>query len=178
MGQVMTRYTHIKSKHANDLQLPKQASRGGAFSLIELLVVMAIMMILATLLIGLSGYIWRASKEAKAKAGVEKIHKALLEYSLAVGGYPANTTPNKEDDLAVVMSPPLIAPFNTLTNWLEGWNQKGTNVVVDPFGHGYRYLRQSPQSYILYSCGFNGKTAADNVLPSDKFELDDIVSGK
>jgi type II secretion system protein G len=152
----------MKLNSANGLRRSKK----GAFTLVELLVVIAIMGILAMLLLGLTRYVWRASKEAKAKANIEKVYKAMQEYMLANGTYPPNI--NTPDDLSSVVTSTSIDPrylaFESLTNWLE----ITTNNLVDPWGNGYRYIRQSPLSCVVYSFGVDGS----NNTP------DDIVYGK
>jgi general secretion pathway protein G len=165
--------THTKSKHGNKLQTTIKPSRSGAFTLIEMLVVICIMMILAGLLMGISPYVWRSAKEAKARANLEKIHKALEEYMLANGSYPYSVNADGSSlpysgegtNLLSLVSKP-DGTFGTLTNWLE----KGTNTLVDPWGHGYVYscVQGNQQTYLLFSMGNDGKPGTP----------DDIISGK
>ena len=147
----------MKLNSANGLR----GSKKRAFTLVELLVVIAIMGILAMLLLGVTRYVWRASKEAKAKATIEKVYKALQEYMLANGTYPDPGSTN-----AYAMTDLVAAgrPCQSLTNWLE----ITTNNLVDPWGNSYWYTRPSPLSCVVYSWGVD-KTANT---------ADDIVYGK
>jgi general secretion pathway protein G len=152
---------YMKLNSANGLRRSKK----GAFTLVELLVVIAIMGILAALLLGVTRYAWRASKEAKAKTNIEKIYKALQESMLAKGEYPnpGDTNPHSLADL-FSSDPTPGQSFRGLTNWLE----ITTNNLVDPWGHSYIYSRPSPLSCVVYSYGVDGQQNTG----------DDIVYGK
>jgi len=159
---------HTKSKHGNKLQTIKKPSRSAAFTLIEMIVVICIMMILAGLLMGIAPYVWRSAKEAKARANLEKIHKALEEYMLANGSYPyvSGCELIYGADINTLTNQP---PFNQLPPLLE------KNVsLVDPWGNGYRYVcaQAGQQTYTLFSCGADGKSGP---APYDK---DNIMTGK
>ncbi len=65
-----------------------------AFTLIELLMVIAIIGILAALLIGSSGYVARAMKEARVRAELTQLETAIGAYKAALGSYPPDNPAN------------------------------------------------------------------------------------
>ena len=99
----------------------------GGFSLIELLVVIIILGLLASLvgprLFGRVGQ----SKQAAAKAQIELLGAALDQYRLDIGAYPLSQVGLE----ALVTNP-------NLANW-SGPYLKKTLVPVDPWGKPYQY---------------------------------------
>jgi len=77
-------------------------ARRQAFSLIELLVVIVLILILTGLLIGAASYAQRASAENRARAEIRALELALQSYKMDNGMYPStgvaggvtNTDPN------------------------------------------------------------------------------------
>jgi prepilin-type N-terminal cleavage/methylation domain-containing protein len=73
-----------------------------AFTLLELMIVIVIILILAGLIVGGAGYAQRASAENRARAEVRALELALQSYKLDNGAYPTggvsggvtNTNPN------------------------------------------------------------------------------------
>src|SRR6478672_2994940 len=65
-----------------------------AFTLIELMAVITIIVILAGLVIGGLGYVTERQARAKAQVQIQLLSKALEEYKLDMGTYPptANST--------------------------------------------------------------------------------------
>ena len=59
-----------------------------AFSLIELMIVIAIILILAGLIVGGAGFAQRSSAENRARAEVRALELALQSYKLDNGAYP------------------------------------------------------------------------------------------
>jgi prepilin-type N-terminal cleavage/methylation domain-containing protein len=74
-------------------------SRNGkaAFTLIELMAVITIIVILAALVVGASGYV--SDKQARSKANVQiaLLSKALEDYKLDMGEYPGTSTDTQID---------------------------------------------------------------------------------
>jgi len=121
------------------------------FTLIEMLVVLAIMVVLMALVIGAGRYAKQSSLRAKARADIEKLHNAINEYRIDYGSLPQDIKKN------------------TLAPWLKNEKLTYTNdIPIDPWNTPYQYERGSGYGYALYSCGADG-------LPRT---ADDIQSGK
>jgi general secretion pathway protein G len=121
------------------------------FTILELLVVMAIIAILAGL--GSKGYSLakRQAKESRAKVEIEKLRNALNEYRVEYGRYPDQSSPASFDALPEI---------NFLTNTVEGIE------LVDPWGRTYQYLCTNQFIYSIWSDGQNAETKDDNISPS------------
>ena len=121
----------------------------GGFTLIELLTVIAIMGLLLSMIVGLSGYAIRISQESKAKAEIEVLSRALEEYMLQMGTYPELLT-DIEDELPEDVG------------------------LTDPWGNDYQYRRSATpaHTFTLYSMG------PDGLHGDDAENADDIVSGR
>ncbi len=114
------------------------ARRG--YSLVELLVVVAIIAILAGIVLGISGFASRKSAVGRAVSDLETIKMALEEYRLERGSYPTNVGP---------------IHVGTFSNDVGRYAASGFR-VVDPWGNGYNYLPKGNRpymSYRLYSFG-------------------------
>jgi general secretion pathway protein G len=111
------------------------------FTLIEIMVVIIIISILATMVLPkLSGKTEQA-RTARAKSDIAAIEVALDLYELDIGAYP--------EDLQKL-----------LTDTSEGWSGPylKKKVAKDPWGHEYQYSASSEhgQDYDLFSPGRNG----------------------
>lgn len=121
-------------------------SAAGGFTLVELLVVLAILTLLAGLvgprvLSQLGG-----AKTKSAAVQIADIEKAMEIFKLDVGRFPTN-----EEGLDALNKRPGSAP---------GWSGpylKGTGVPADPWGHPYRYANPGPDGGIeILSLGADG----------------------
>jgi len=130
-----------------------------AFTLIELMAVITIIVILAGMVVGGLGYVNEKQAREKAKIQIALLSKALEEYKLDNGTYPtpsgtsgaahsagtgntyllyqrlyldgASTTPPGKIYL------PELDPLNNKQGWVTG---AGTSIaIVDPWGQPYRY---------------------------------------
>lgn len=79
--------------------LARTNRRGAAFTLVELLVVMAVIVILMTLLVPTLSAIRKQVKISKCKALIEGVSAALDEYSQMHGVYPPDKSANVSPDL-------------------------------------------------------------------------------
>jgi type II secretion system protein G len=123
-----------------------RADRGrSAFTLVELLSVIAIIGILAGLIIGIAGYASRKADRGRAIAEMERLRNALEEYRLERGTYPQFT--------GAVTN----AAFQSLTNYVTDLS------FTDPWGNGYLYTNVSKFSFTLYSDGPDRLNPDDNV---------------
>lgn len=130
---------------------PKTGNPRG-FTLIELLVVITIIAILAGLSMGGYSYVMRKQADSQADIQISLLEKALEEYKLDNGEYPATGAGQK----ASTLFEPLyrkgrdnpnqfkiylaeLDPINNNQGWTEG---AGTNVkIIDPYGKEYIYRR-------------------------------------
>jgi len=150
------------------------------FTMVELLAVITIIMILAGLVIGLTGYAGRKADLAKAQSNLEMIKHALSDYKLDYGTYPASAVGNRASSSTVLYNAlwttPLASgrptgekkPYLSATNFVSGTTLK------DPWGVTYQYifpgLSNAPSQYDLWSKGPDGKDGWDGPA----FGLDDI----
>ncbi len=140
-----------------------------AFTLIELMAVITIIVILAALVIGSMGFVQDKQARSKAKVQVELLSKALEEYKLDTGSYPASTKDDGtgQSDICLYQAlfyegytytkattPPspwtkgtkiYVADLDPITN-KQGWEDPVTATtppasakVKDPWGYEYRY---------------------------------------
>lgn len=70
--------------------LPRRSS--GAFTIIELLIVMAIIIVLAGLILATSGYVQTKGKRSRAEAEIAAMSAALESYKADNGVYPTDPT--------------------------------------------------------------------------------------
>lgn len=138
--------------------------RRSGFTLIEILVVIVVIAILATLVAPNIFQHVGAAKDATAKSQIEMFGAALDAYRLDNGRYPTT-----EQGLAALWEKPAIDPP---PNWRSPYLRKP--VPLDPWGHPYSYLspgQVNPQGYDLLSYGADGKQGGEG-------EDADIVSWK
>ncbi len=167
-----------------------------AFTLIELMAVVTIIVILAGIVIGGMSFVTEKQAKEKVKIQIALISKALEEFKLDNGRYPEtdDTDDNSElifDALYYEGASDLkkekkiyigeLDPQNNKQGWTSGVASKETK-IVDPWGKNFRYRTavnandaqniscQNPD-FDLWSSGKDGKTNAD---PSHKDCRDDI----
>jgi len=124
------------------------AGRKSGVTLLELLVVMAILAILAGL--GVKGYTFarRQAKEALAKSEIEKLRNALEEFRVQFGRYPQQETPGG------------IPRLDDLTNAVDDVE------LTDPWGRPYQYVCTDRFLYSIWSEGQDVQEDSDNIDPS------------
>ena len=128
--------------------------RRGGFTLIEVLVVIVVIAILATLV---APNIFRNVGDARSTAArtqIETFGTALDAYRLDNGTYPTTA-----QGLGALWERPSIDPPS---NWKQPYLRKA--VPRDPWGREYLYVfpgRVNPQGYDLQSLGADGKPGGD-----------------
>lgn len=117
------------------------------FTLVELLVVLVILVLLASI-IGprVIGYLG-ASRSKTAKVQIESLVTSLELFHIDVGRYPATA-----EGLNALVKPP-----TKLAGWSGPYLTKG-NIPLDPWGQPYRYQAPGKKgAFDLYSLGRDGK---------------------
>ena len=125
-----------------------------AFTLIEILVVIVVIAILATLVAPNVFQHVGSAKETTAKSQIEMIGAGLDSYRLHNGSYPTT-----EQGLAALWEAPSIDPPAT---WRGPYLRK--QVPLDPWGRPYVYISPgevNPNGYDLISLGADGKQGGE-----------------
>jgi general secretion pathway protein G len=138
--------------------------RKAGFTLIEILVVIVVIAILATLVAPDVFQHVGAAKSATAKSQIEMMGAALDAYRLDNGRYPTT-----EQGLNALWEKPTIDPP---PNWRSPYLRKP--VPLDPWGRAYSYTapgQVNPVGYDLISYGADGK-------PGGEGEDADVMSWK
>lgn len=127
---------------------PARASREAGFTLVELLVVLVILVLLASI-IGprVIGYLG-SSRSKTAHVQIESLVTSVELFRIDVGRYPSSA-----EGLQV-----LIKPQGTITGWNGPYLAKG-EVPPDPWGRPYLYetLGQGGPGFGIKSYGADGK---------------------
>jgi len=152
-----------------------QRSGKAAFTLVELMAVITIIVILAGLVVGGMGFVRDRQANEKAKVQIALLSKALEEYKLDMGTYPpTNDSVDGRGQSAVSLYQALFyegydygKQATPPTNWTkatkvylpdldpssskQGWVTTATNVpasttVKDPWGKEYSYRSATNQS--------------------------------
>lgn len=131
---------------ARYLERRKRKSEAG-FTLVELLVVMVIMVLLASLVAPrVIGYIG-SSKSKTAKVQIESFATSLELFKLDTGRYPSD----REGLQALVQPPP------GTRNWAGPYLKKSA-VPPDPWGNPYRYRSPGQRGpFDIYSLGADNR---------------------
>lgn len=128
----------------------KSNSRGG-FTLIELMIVVAILGLLAYVLVPRIMERPEEARRIRAQVDIKTIESALKLYKVDTGTYPTT-----EQGLSALIKKPDQDPVPK--NWREGGYLEGS-AVKDPWGNPFEYL--SPGSdgkdYEIISYGYDGK---------------------
>jgi len=129
----------------------KQRHARGGFTLIELMIVVAILGLLAWVLVPRIMERPDEARRVRAQMDIKTIESALKLYKIDNGTYPTT-----EQGLSALIKKPEQDPVPK--NWREGGYLEGT-VIKDPWGNPYEYF--SPGSdgsdYEIISYGYDGK---------------------
>ena len=113
------------------------------FTLLEMIVVVAIIGILATLVVVRYTGKTDEAKVAAAKSQIAQIESAVVSFYTHVGRMPKELRE-------------LIEKPSGAANWQEGGYLKGKTVPKDPWGTDYRFIAQG-RKFTLTSLGADGK---------------------
>ena len=103
------------------------------FTLIELMVVLVILGVLATLIVPRIMGRPEEARRVKAKVDIQSIETALKLYSLDNGDYPTT-----EQGLQALVEPPSVGKLPQ--NWRDGGYLEKGKVPKDPWGNEFVYL--------------------------------------
>jgi len=122
------------------------------FTLIELMIVIVIVGILATLLIPRIMERPEEARRVKAKMDIRTIESALKLYKIDSGEYPTT-----EQGLQALINKPDTAPVPM--KWRDGGYLDGNSVPKDPWGNPYNYASptQDGKDYEITSYGRTGQ---------------------
>jgi general secretion pathway protein G len=122
------------------------------FTLIELMIVIVIIGILATLLIPRIMERPEEARRIKGKADIKAIESALKLYKIDTGNYPTS-----EQGLEALIKKPDTSPVPK--KWREGGYLEGDAVPKDTWGNPYYYTSPGPsgRDYEIVSYGSDGQ---------------------
>ena len=144
--------THKLHRLVQSLLYPsRRASAQAGFTLVELLVVMAILVLLASLVAPrVIGYLG-SSRAKTSKVQIENLTTSLELFKLDTGRFPSNS-----DGLSALMKKPVN---------MRGWNGpylKGNQLPVDPWGNPYHYRFPGRfNEFDIYSLGADNQQGGD-----------------
>jgi general secretion pathway protein G len=112
-----------------------KSQRSAAFTLIELLIVIAIIAILASIVLAAAGSVQKKSARSRAQTEIAAMAAALENYKADNGDYPVNSNTGSLTLVTTLM------PTNGSRVYFE-FKPKFTNAGgwVDPFGNNYQYV--------------------------------------
>ena len=127
--------------------IPRMKRDHRAFTLLEIIVMVGILALLATLMINKVDGIFGSNQKAIVKIFVNDTLKiSLARYQMDNGSYPTTA-----EGLAVLMT----APANAPANWHGPYTDK---IPLDPYGEPYQYRSpgtHNKNGYDLFSKGFD-----------------------
>ncbi|MFH1229956.1 MAG: type II secretion system major pseudopilin GspG [Planctomycetota bacterium] len=133
--------------------------RKWGFTLIELMVVVIIIALLATIAIPNVIKMLKPAKEKIAIATLSRIEMGLKMYMLDCGAYPTT-----EQGLLALKEKPSPTP----TNWNGPYMEKE---IIDPWGKPYQYRcpsQDTQRDYDLWSWGTDGKDGTEDDITNWK----------
>jgi general secretion pathway protein G len=133
------------------MERKKKKERG--FTLIELMVVIIIIGILATLLVPRIMERPEEARRIKAKMDIKTLEAALKLYKLDNGTYPTT-----EQGLEALIKKPEIEPVPK--RWREGGYLESKSVPLDPWGNQYVYISDGSEFEII-SYGADGQPGGE-----------------
>lgn len=145
-------------KKVTSYQLPVTDHKRKGFTLLELVIVMAIITILAGLIVSGAQLARRRGVKTKTLAAIESMGIAICMYEVDMGRYPPDTEGVKSLVEGLTKDPG--SPYWTGPYMDFKAEDLKDGYFIDPWGNPYQYNSSSPQhnvaSYDLYSFGEDG----------------------
>jgi len=134
----------------------------GAFTIVELLIVLAIILVLAGLILATSGYVQTKSKRSRAEAEIAALSAALENYKADTGIYPTDTANGTTNILdARTMFNPTAAQYTAASLFLykelsgdQAGNRVPTGKSYFPFKPGMLLPKDQAQAVIAIADPF------------------------
>lgn len=123
--------------------------RNAGFTLVEMIVVIAIIGILATLVVVRYSGQTDQAKVAAAKSQLAQLEGAVISFQSNVGRLPKSLVE-------------LVEKPSGVSNWQEGGYLKGKSVPKDPWGNEY-VLKVAGRRFEILSLGADGKEGGTDV---------------
>lgn len=114
-------------------------SKTSAFTLIELLIVIAIVSVLAGLVLGAASSVQKKGARSRAEAEIAAIGAALESYKADNGDYPLGTNSNNSLILVASLMPSPGVGGKVYYEFKSKWTNS-TLGALDPFGNAYGYI--------------------------------------
>lgn len=114
-------------------------SKTSAFTLIELLIVIAIVSVLAGLVLGAASSVQKKGARSRAEAEIAAIGAALESYKADNGDYPLGTNSNNSLVLVASLMPSPSVGGKVYYEFKSKWTN-ATLGALDPFGNAYGYI--------------------------------------
>lgn len=151
------------SNRPKKIVLFNPVSRGEAFTLIELMLVVAVIGIVAGIVLAAAGGAQKKAARDQAKAEVKMFCAAMERYKSDTGSIPAQRSASR-----TVLYRYLSNYVSIRTNQLSG---SGTNTqILDPYGRGYFYVSPGTNvrsmlsdSFEIWSQGADTNTTRDDI---------------
>ena len=134
----------------------KMNRRRNAFTLIELLLVMVILVVLAGVVVTRFGNRTEQARDAAAKTDIQAIDTAIEAFQVDCQRYPTN-----EEGLGALIT----APAGVQEKW-KGPYLKRNALPVDPWNNAYVYRypgAHNTSGYDLLSMGADGREGNDDI---------------
>lgn len=135
------------------LRKSKRQQLQQGFTLIELMVVILIIGLLATIVVQNLRSATDRAKKVKAQADIAQLKSGLDRYYLDAGSYPTT-----DQGLAALVSAP--STGNVPGDWQGPYIEK---IPPDPWGHEYFYQSDGTDGYTLKSLGPKGVEGDANI---------------
>lgn len=127
--------------------------RREGFTLMEVLLVLAILVILGSLVVANFSGVFASSKIKAAKAQISAFETQLDIYQLDIGSYPTN----EQGLQSLREAPPDLADP---AKWQGPYAKK--NIPVDPWSNEYIYELLGPNQYRIASAGPDGQVGTED----------------
>jgi general secretion pathway protein G len=126
------------------MNTPHKKTSSGGFTLMELLIVIAIIAILASLVLAAAGSVQKKGARSRTEAEIAALGAALESYKADNGDYPSNSLANNSAALVTTLMPSSGKVYYEFKTKSLDTN----NNFLDPFGssYNYRYTNGAPNN--------------------------------